>query len=245
MFLLIVKTFLRSTYESIGESNIIDSTILLPGIFNKGQTIRDTCQRIINKPMVGFIEDNYQKIYQDQISKLKQNHLFTDHKNVNHLIWSMRKFGNSAFLSPVIATFLIDQIKSGNDLITMVNIFRIFSSVFDPNYIESDTILNYPKELKNFQQCLEKLNQEIRLNSDLTMMFRSNKIDDFDVNTKSITLQRLLYIAKALSIFHNWHKEKSQASESDQEMSKNNCKSIASLVMPTFIRLLNLISKFS
>ena len=76
-------------------------------------------------------------------------------------------------------------------------------------------------------------------------MFRSNKIDDLDVETKSLTLQRLLHIAKAISLFHNWHKEKSKANESEQEVSKKDCKIIANLVMPTFTRLLTLISKFS
>ena len=42
---------------------------------------------------------------------------------------------------------------------SMMSIFRIFSAVFDPSYLDSDIILDYTKELTNFKQCLTKLNQ--------------------------------------------------------------------------------------
>ena len=88
------KAILRSTYESIGESNIIDSTILL--VFLIKMLPVSLSAKVINKPMVGFISGEYKQIYQDQIDEIK-NHLFTKHRNVCHLVWTMRKFGNAAF----------------------------------------------------------------------------------------------------------------------------------------------------
>jgi hypothetical protein len=234
------KGILRSTYESIAEDNILDGTTHLPGLFSKHLT-KDVVERNLKLPMIGHLDED-KKEYKNQYNAMDMSVLHLAHKSVAHLIWSMRRFRDDAYLSPVIADFLLRRFKSSSDLTTVTGVFQIFS-IFDPDWKEADTALklgSLQKQLTDFANIVKELGYPCRLNTDLADMYRRNRVDELDVVDKSRILERLITIARAMSTFHNWHRDRSTS-----KRSSGYCKQVSDVVMPSFKHLMTLIGKFS